>query len=210
MATKAESRKEERNGPRKTPQETKNCDVAKTIEPHRTIDQIPDATRADECFAGVADEPAKNHLGRNVALQLHRQMRRKCRQQYHPPNSHRREKERRQQNGIRRPKNRNRMGPEGQREPNFCPEVIGEQYAQRDARNAPIKKLSVTSLCLWMRTKPCQPKWRGQVFHPSNSLLLMGEEVGSIMLISHKENWLSRGGTKQDCSCYNQVTAAMN
>src|SRR5438128_10742363 len=100
------------------------------------------------------------------------------------------------------------MGPERQREPDFCPEVIGERYRQSNARNAPIKRKSVTSLCLWTRTKPCQLKRRGQVFHSSNSLPLTGEEVGAILqsiifipyiffiLISHKEKWLSRGGTK--------------
>jgi len=43
------------------------------IEPNWAIDQVADTTRADERFARVADKPAQNHPGRNVALQLCRQ-----------------------------------------------------------------------------------------------------------------------------------------
>ena len=95
-------RKERRE---KRSEENKNSDVAKTIEPDRTIDQIPDAARANECFERVTDEPAKDHHGGNVALQLRRQMRWKCGQQYHPPNTHRRQKKRCQQDRVGRPKN---------------------------------------------------------------------------------------------------------
>src|SRR6266478_1656097 len=62
--------------PQKRSEEAKNSDVAKTIELDRTIEQIPDAARTDECFARVADEPAKNHRRRNVTLQFCHQMRR--------------------------------------------------------------------------------------------------------------------------------------
>jgi len=34
----------------KCDEENKDSDVAQTIEPHWTIDQIPDTTRANECF----------------------------------------------------------------------------------------------------------------------------------------------------------------
>src|SRR5260370_42436292 len=84
--------------PQKRSEEAKNSDVAKAIEPDRTIDQIPDTARADECFARVADEPAKNHRGRNVSLQFRPKMRRKCGQQYHPPYEDGGEKKRDQQN----------------------------------------------------------------------------------------------------------------
>src|SRR4029077_14991219 len=91
------------------------------------------------------------------------------------------------------------MGPESEREPNFCAEVVGERDQQRGTGNAPIKRKNVTSLCLWTGTKPCQPKRRGQVFHPSTSFPLTGEQVNTIlqsiipirciffMPISHKE-----------------------
>jgi hypothetical protein len=67
-------RKERRQ---KSSEENKNSGVPQTIESHRTIDQIPNTGRANQCFARIADEPAKNHRERNVTLQLCRQVRRK-------------------------------------------------------------------------------------------------------------------------------------
>src|SRR6266567_6376838 len=109
-------------------------------------------------------------------------MRRKCGQQYHPPNAYGCQKKRRQQNGVGRPKNRNWMWSESQRESNLRSEKIASEDKQRDGNNAPIKKLVATPVCFRMRTIPRQFQWRGQVFHPSNSLFLIGE-VGSFMLI---------------------------
>src|SRR5207237_10712151 len=95
----------------------------------------------------VDNESAKEHRRRNVAWQLRLQMGRKCGKQDYPPNTHRRQEKCRQQERIRRPKNRNRMGSKSQRESNFCSQIISNKHAQRDAADAPIKKLSVTSLC---------------------------------------------------------------
>jgi hypothetical protein len=46
------------------------------------------------------------------------------------------------------------MRLEREREADFCPDVIANRYQQPDAHTAPIKKLSVPSLCLSTRTKP--------------------------------------------------------
>jgi len=75
------------------------------------------------------------------------------------------------------------MWSESQRESNLRSQKIASEDKQRDGNNAPIKKLVATPVCFRMRTIPRQLQWRGQVFHPSNSLLLIGEEVGSFMLI---------------------------
>ena len=74
------------------------------------------------------------------------------------------------------------MRPKSQGESNFCPEIIGKEHGQGDNSNAPIKKLIATPVRFQMRAKACQPQRHGRVFHPSTSLLLIREEVGSFML----------------------------
>ena len=91
------------------------------------------------------------------------------------------------------------MRSESQRESNFRSEKIASEDKQRD-RNAPIKKLVATLVCFRMRTKPSQAKWRGYVFHLPNSLLLIGEEVGSFMLtkLSYKAMLIKKMEQRQD------------
>src|SRR5256885_13014553 len=96
------------------------------------------------------------------------------------------------------------MRPESQRESNFCPEIIGKTYGQGDNSNAPIKNLMAPSVCFRMRTKPCQSKWRVQVFHLPNLSLLIGEKVGSFSCSTRK--CPSRRWNKDKIvSCYNSV-----
>jgi hypothetical protein len=75
------------------------------------------------------------------------------------------------------------MWSESQRESNLRSEKIASEDKQCDGNNAPIKKLVATPVCFRMRIIPRQPQWRRQVFHLSNSLFLIGEQVGSFMLI---------------------------
>ena len=65
--------------------ETKNRDIAQAIESNRPGNKIANATSANERFAGVADEPAENHVRRNVALELDQPMRGQGCQQQNPP-----------------------------------------------------------------------------------------------------------------------------
>jgi hypothetical protein len=74
------------------------------------------------------------------------------------------------------------MWLESQRESNLRSEKIASEDKQRDGNNAPIKKLVATPACFRMRIIPRQIQWRRQVFHPSNSLFLIGE-VGCFVLI---------------------------
>src|SRR6266550_8807108 len=69
------------------------------------------------------------------------------------------------------------MRLESQRESNLRSEKIASEDKQCDGNNAPIKKLVASPVCFRMRIIPRQPQWRRQVFHPSNSLFLIGEEL---------------------------------
>jgi hypothetical protein len=73
LRTKGRVHKGRKERRQKRSEENKNSHVPQTVEPHWTMDQISDATRADERFARIADEPASNHRGRNVALQMRRE-----------------------------------------------------------------------------------------------------------------------------------------
>src|SRR6266550_7904730 len=97
------------------------------------------------------------------------------------------------------------MWSESQRESNLRSEKIASEDKQRDGNNAPIKKLVATPVCFRMRTISRQLQWRGQVFHPSNSLLLI-DEVGSFMLIKLQgDDYHEDGGKTRSFNCYNWV-----
>ena len=75
------------------------------------------------------------------------------------------------------------MRLKGQRESNFCSEIISNKYAQRDASNAPFKKLCVTTLGRRMRAEACGPEWRNEIFHPPGLPFNLSEEIRSLILL---------------------------
>src|SRR5215471_13139863 len=95
---------------------TKNTYLAKRYEANVAADPVAHQTCANQCFARVTDEPAQNHQGWNVTLQLRHPMRGKCGQQDEPPDARRCQQKRSDQDGIWRPKDRDRMRFERQRE----------------------------------------------------------------------------------------------
>src|SRR6266403_3783850 len=108
---------------------TKNARVSKAPEANRSANEIARQARADQCFARVADEPAQNHHVWDVTLQLRCAMRRKRGQQDEPPDARWRQQKCCDQNRIRRPKDRDRMGLKRERESDFRAEIITDKDA---------------------------------------------------------------------------------
>jgi len=133
MVQRDKGRIEERGKERteQSPEETEDRDVAHSIKPDRPGQEGANRRRPDQRFDAVADVPAKNHSWGNIALKLGEPMSRQRRQQKDPPRPARGQQQRRQQNRIGRPQDRDRVRREFQRKTNFGPKIIAAENQHR-------------------------------------------------------------------------------
>ena len=96
--------------PEKDSAKAENCDVTKIADIDPAFDEVADRAGSDESFNTVANEPAQDHCRGNIAFQFHEAVGRKRSQKHEPPPAPWGQEKNGQQDGIGRPKNRNRMG----------------------------------------------------------------------------------------------------
>ena len=81
----------------------KQSEIAEGIESERNAAKKSNPERPDQCFATIADEPAKAHYFWDVALVLSQPMGGESRGYQNPPFARRAEQQHAQENGVGRP-----------------------------------------------------------------------------------------------------------